>query len=109
MKRIIYFFILIFTTTVVSAQEINTLYFMNSIPQSNSLNPAIQRNCRVFIGLPALSSIYFDFSTGIGYNDVFTKNNTTNEFNIDIDKLITRLDTTNYFSSSVNINLFSFG
>ena len=109
MKRIIYFFILIFTTTVVSAQEINTLYFMNSIPQSNSLNPAIQRNCRVFIGLPALSSIYFDFSTGIGYNDVFTKNNTTNEFNIDIDKLITRLDTTNYFSSSVNINLFSLG
>ncbi|MBE9467538.1 MAG: hypothetical protein IMY72_04335 [Bacteroidetes bacterium] len=109
MKRIIYFFILFTITTSVSAQEINTLYFMRSIPQSNALNPAIQRNCRVFIGLPALSSMYFDFSTGIAYNDFLTKNNVTNKYDYDIDKLITRLDSKNYFSSSVNINLFSLG
>ncbi|MCK5823412.1 MAG: hypothetical protein KAG95_05370 [Bacteroidales bacterium] len=109
MKRLIYFFLLYFIIINVNAQESSTLYFMQSIPQSNLINPAIQGKCKIFVGLPALSSIYFDVSTGIAYNDILTKNNATNKFDLDFDKLITRLDSTNYFSTSVNINLLSLG
>ena len=93
----------------VKAQESNTLYFMHDIHQSNLLNPAIQNRCKLFIGLPALSSIYFNFSTGVSYNDIFTKNSVTNKYDPDIDKLITKLHTTNYLSANINLNLISLG
>ncbi len=110
MKLKIYIFILLlFNLITVKAQESNTLYFMHDIPQSNLLNPAVQHRCKYFIGIPALSSIYLDFSTGVTYNNIFTKNSATNKYDPDIDKLITKLHTTNYLSASVNVSLISLG
>lgn len=46
------------------AQNSQTLYYINRIPQSNQMNPAIQPKCNFFFGLPAVSS----FQVGIGNN-----------------------------------------
>ena len=51
------------------AQQDNTLFFMHSLPQSNIVNPAVQIDCKLFVGIPLLSSIHFNAnSTGFSYN-----------------------------------------
>ncbi len=55
---------LLFISTGVFAQHIQTQYFMN-IPQSSQLNPAFRPNANVYIGLPAISGIYFGMSNNL--------------------------------------------
>lgn len=45
-----------------SAQHNLTLYGMKSLPQRTYANPALRPDSRFFIGIPALSSVYTDFS-----------------------------------------------
>ena len=35
------------------AQQANTLYLMHAVPQSNLLNPAVQIQCRYYVGIPS--------------------------------------------------------
>jgi hypothetical protein len=46
----------------VRAQQNNTLFFMHSLPEANYLNPAIQIECGIFIGLPLVSSFHMNFA-----------------------------------------------
>lgn len=46
------------------AQHIQTQYFLN-IPQSSQLNPAFRPGAKVYIGLPAISDIYFGMSNNL--------------------------------------------
>lgn len=39
------------------AQHSQTLYYMQRLPQSTQMNPALQPACNVYIGLPAINSI----------------------------------------------------
>ncbi len=49
----------------------NTMYFMHGIKQSTQLNPAIQHKCKLFIGIPVLSTFQFNFNnTGFALGDV---------------------------------------
>src|SRR6056297_1745020 len=54
-----------------NAQQGNTMYYIDNVPQSNELNPARQHRCKVHLGCPALSQIYFTGeNTGFTYNDI---------------------------------------
>jgi hypothetical protein len=56
------------------AQQNLTMYFVHSNPEVNSLNPAFQNTCKLFIGLPVISSIHTNFnSDGFSYRDAFQK------------------------------------
>ncbi len=53
------------------AQNQNSLYFMNGIPQSNRINPARQMDCGFYIGIPILSPISTQISSNpLVYEDV---------------------------------------
>jgi len=53
------------------AQQSNTFYLMHDVPQSNLLNPAVQLQCKYFVGIPALNSIHLSYSnTAFTYNDL---------------------------------------
>lgn len=54
---------MLFLALSTHAQQSNTFYLMHELPQSNQLNPAVQISCKLFIGIPALSS------TQISYNN----------------------------------------
>jgi len=73
------------TPWLLMGQVNHTLYFMERIPQSNQINPALQPNCNVYVGMPGLSSVYID----IGNNSL----NVTKvlQYNRDLDSLITFL------------------
>jgi hypothetical protein len=52
--------VLLVKTSDVRAQHNLTLYGMKSLPQRTYANPAFRPDSRIFIGVPALSSHYFD-------------------------------------------------
>ena len=41
-----------YVATSVQAQQNNTLFFMHSFPEANFVNPAVQIDCGIFVGLP---------------------------------------------------------
>jgi len=96
-----------------SAQKMNnTLYFMQNVPQSNQLNPAIQPECKVFVGFPALSSIYVNYSnSSFSYNDIITDGTGIREDSlvVDVNSFHDALKTTNFISEQVEVSLFSLG
>jgi len=54
-----------------SGQQSNTLYLLHDIPQSNLMNPAVQPECKWFVGIPLLSSLHGSYSnTAFTYNDL---------------------------------------
>ncbi len=109
--KISLYLIFIFGSTTVFAQD-NLLYNMSHVPQQMQTNPAKQPACKVFIGFPALSSIYMDINnTGFVFKDNFKKIYIKNEnkWMPDISKLRNVLDTKNTLDFQFQMDLLNFG
>ncbi len=53
------------------AQNQNSLYFMNGIPQANRINPARSPDCGFYIGIPILSPLSTQLSSNpLAYEDI---------------------------------------
>ncbi len=107
---------IIWFTGGLSAQDVNSLYFMKGIPQTYQINPSFQPDCNFFFSIPGLGPLQMkagnsSFSPG----DVFT-------YNSEIDSLITPfhpmgdkkafldlLKDRNMLDASVSTTLLSFG
>ena len=85
---------------------------MQNVPQSNQLNPAIQPECKVFIGFPGLSSIYFNHSnSSFNYDDII-KDGTglqRDSLVVDINSFHNALKSTNIISNQLDYTFFSLG
>lgn len=78
-KHNIFIMFMLITGFQAKAQDNYTLYFMHTLPQANILNPAVQIPCKVYIGIPALSSIHVGYSnTLFTYKDVISTNQSGN-------------------------------
>jgi hypothetical protein len=82
---------------------------MHSVPQSNFINPAIQGECKWFIGLPVLSSVHFNLA-----NNGFTVNHLLEEqgegiYSLDAERIVRKLAGMNYLSSELYTHLFTIG
>jgi hypothetical protein len=117
MRKIIIFFAVIFCIGLlqdtVNAQDGNTIYFMNNIPQSNYSNPATLPNCKFYLGIPAISSIGFNLENGsFSYNDVFSRrplNPPYDSLYVDKEKLLGALRDDNKLSYDISEQLFALG
>jgi hypothetical protein len=101
--------ILLVSIPGVEAQQSNTLFFMHSVPQSNFMNPALQAECRWFIGLPVISSVHINLA-----NNGFTVNQLLESqqegiYSFDAENLVNRLARTNYISSELYTHLLTIG
>lgn len=57
--------------SLLQAQQSATLYLMHDVPQSNLLNPAIQIQCKYYVGIPVLNAAHISYSnTAFTYNDL---------------------------------------
>ncbi|MCQ2346194.1 MAG: DUF5723 family protein [Paludibacteraceae bacterium] len=63
-------FLLAFT---MNAQQVNTLYFLESAPMRHTINPAFQPVSNIYIGLSPISLTSFNFSNAISYSDFVYK------------------------------------
>ena len=82
---------------------------MHALPEANYINPAVQNECGVFIGLPLLSSFHMNVA-----NNGFTLGQLLNRqsdgsYTIDADNVLNRLWRRNYFSSEAHSVLFAAG
>jgi len=104
--------------TNLQAQDSQTLYYMNRVPQSTFMNPAIQPTCNFFLGLPVVSSVQM----GVGNNayslsDIVKKHPTNDSLilflnpdaNYDKGDFIDKLDNNNYFFENLQTDLLTFG
>jgi hypothetical protein len=58
----------------INGQQNQQLYFMHYLPESNFLNPAVQNECKWFIGLPVISSVHLNYANSIAsYRNLFPK------------------------------------
>lgn len=101
----------------IEAQQNNTMYFMDRIPQSNQLNPATQPKCGFYFGLPGLSSIEINGgNTAVGFNDVYLYKPVTDSLyyrplQSDKDRVdfLGKLKKNNYIYSDGRLDWLSFG
>lgn len=92
-----------------NAQDGNTIYFMQNIPQSNYSNPALFPNCKFYLGFPGASSLFFNINNGsFSYNDIFTRR-ADDSLIIDNDKLLNALSDNNKLSYEISEQLFAMG
>lgn len=86
-----------------------SIYHLQSIPQSNYSNPALMPECKVHIGFPTFSSLYFGLGNGgFNINDVFY-NRLDDSVGINLDKVVDKLGKRNYLSVKAQFELLSFG
>lgn len=91
MKNLKYIFFSLFTLVCVhqaSAQQVNTLYFMNSVPQAMKYNPAKQSEAKFTLAFP-VTNISTHVFNQFNYNDISTTENGVSTLNVDgfLDKL----------------------
>ena len=100
--------ILFLINTELQAQQSNTLFFMHSLPESNFINPAVQNGCKLFIGLPVLSSIHMHVS-----NSGFTANQLLNKepggYTLDADGVLNKLARKNIATSEAHTTILAVG
>lgn len=96
--------LLLLSATLVNAQQSNTFYLMHDVPQSNLLNPAVQVQCKYFIGIPALSSTHFNYS-----NTAFTYNTLAGTDTWNIEKTTKKMHRMDLYTGGVQVNLLSLG
>lgn len=102
-------FFLVFTTYRIQSQQSNTLFFMHSVPQSNFINPAIQSECRWFIGLPVISSTHFNLAhNGFTINHLLEIQG-EDQYSLDAEKIDRKLAKMNYLSTELYTHLFAIG
>lgn len=104
MKRIFILFVLLAPFYLIAQ---NTLYFMDRMPQSISLNPALAPHVKFFVSLGGTSlNIY---NSGFNYNEIknFTDNLTTPGYNPD--EFVNSIGKYDELISVMNTNLFLAG
>jgi len=63
--------ILLLVSAGVRGQQSNTLYLLHRVPQSNLLNPAVQLQCKWYVGIPAIASVHTAYdNTAFTWNDL---------------------------------------
>lgn len=106
-KKVALLFCLFFSAHMIKAQQNNTFYFMDAVPQSSVLNPAFSTSCN-YIGLPLISSFHVDLgNTGFSYNQLFPKQDGARI--VDFDYLERRLHNLDLMNAQVHFDLFSLG
>jgi len=82
---------------------------MPAIQQSTYVNPAQIPQCKLNIGMPILSSIYFNFgNSGFRPSDL-VQPGSDDSLHLNIGNMINKLNNNNYISQSLQLDIFSFG
>lgn len=89
----------------------NTLYNMRKLPQYTRNNIARQPDCNIYVGFPAISSVYTDFvHTGFTFKDAIIPDpNRPDSFMLDLPGLEAAMNEKNYLKLTQETALLEFG
>lgn len=98
---------------LISAQgftQVNTLYFMDRLPQSVHVNPAYRHKCRTFVGLPGISNINLTFSNNsFTLGNIFQAGGPGDSTLLSLDNLREVLHNKNYIKTEFQTDLLALG
>ncbi|MEP7170638.1 MAG: DUF5723 family protein, partial [Bacteroidota bacterium] len=110
MKQILLTTIVVAVTIHLYAQQSMTLYNMQSIPQRNGLNPALQYDGTGMLGFPMFSSVYMNVSNSAFKLTDFIRKDTNDSLYLDGENIISKMkDEHNFISASLQTDILSFG
>ncbi len=91
------------------AQQNHSLFLIHFLPESNILNPAVPINCKLYIGIPVLSSTHFNYSnSAFSYKTLFDKTD-EGQYAVNIDRVISKMHKRNYIGTELHTQIFAFG
>lgn len=92
-----------------SAQNDVSIHLLQIVPQSCYTNPSFSPQAKVYVGLPAFSSIYFGLShSGFAYRDL-VKKRADDSLYLDFNNMLEKMGKSNYLSLNYNHELLAFG
>lgn len=115
---------ILFLPLFVLSQHANTMFFMDRLPQSNTLNPAMHPTCKFWLGgliVPLLGQapppLHFDIGVPFDYNDIFIQGKeqyhdqkvTPLHPSQDPRDFLDKLSDVNYIKNNVQISLLTIG
>ena len=123
MKKLLYIILIFVFSQAVLAQQNNTMYFMQSLPQAKWLNPAIQNECKIHVGgalLPITGQVLLPMhmnygNNGFAINDFLQYNSGMDSLilpgykGFDWDQLMGELQEVNYITQEFHINWLTVG
>ena len=99
-----------------AAQEINTLYYMDRIPQMSLMNPGRQPVCNFYLNLPGISDVNMNLgNNSLSYNDVIMESPVNDSLitflhpDANIDDFLNTLKPKNSFFTQFSTTLIGFG
>jgi len=91
------------------AQNDVSIHLMQIVPQSIYTNPSFTPQAKVYVGLPAISSIYFGIShSGFAYKHL-VKRRADDTLYFDVDNMLNKMGKRNFLSLNYNHELMAFG
>ncbi|MBN1598612.1 MAG: hypothetical protein JW894_09985 [Bacteroidales bacterium] len=106
------YFLLIIATLYLNqilAQQDQQLFHMHYLGESNFMNPAVQSQCKWFIGIPILSSIHLNYAnSGFTYNQAIEPQSDSS-YHINIDQVTSRLGRRTIISGEFHTTLLAIG
>lgn len=94
---------------LVSGQQNQQLFQMHYLGESNFLNPAVQSECKVFIGIPLLSSIHFNYAnSGFSYRQL-VENTGDSTSQLQIDRVVNRLGLRTLIATELHFTWLALG
>jgi hypothetical protein len=94
---------------VLQAQQSNTLFFMHSLPESNFINPAVQIECKWFVGLPVISSVHLHASNSGFTAAQLLKKNDAGGYRVDADNVLNKLANRNLLTTELHTTILALG
>ena len=101
--------------TEVSAQNSQTMYFMN-LPQNHMLNPALRPSNSLYIGLPAISGINLNINNNfVNFSDIFMNGQPLDSVitflhpKNDVDDFLGKIRNKNSIEPQLSVQLFGLG
>ncbi len=108
MKRLFNILLMITAMAPAFAQTEATQYFMNSLPQWTTNNPAFVPRYKFSIGMPGISSMSTGYyNNGFSYNDLITRSG--GEVKADLSKWVKALAENNYILTTSQVDLLRIG
>lgn len=112
-------YLLIFLTSIilteVSAQNSQTLYYMN-LPQNHMLNPALRPSNSLYIGLPAISGINLNINNNfVNFSDIFMNGQPSDSVitflhpKNNVDDFLGKIRNKNSLEPQLSVQLFGLG
>jgi hypothetical protein len=108
MKNLLYLLV-ISISQALSGQQDQQLFLMHYLGESNFLNPAVQSDCKWFIGLPIISSVHANYANSAFSYKQLIKTSGDSTYTLDIDGVVNNLSRRSIIDAEVQTTILALG